>query len=81
MEKNGNQYEIKQGGRDIEQKEIEHDVDALGPAFNYLGNRACPPVHMEAHRQIMQVAEDIFGQTPRRILPDTFKHDVAQIVE
>ena len=25
--------------------------------------------------------EDIFGQPPRRILPDAFEHDIAQIVE
>ena len=29
----------------------------------------------------MQMAEHIFGQTARGLLPDAFKHNVAQIVE
>ena len=46
----GDQNELKQGRRDVEQQEIEHDIDALRPAFDNLGHRACSPVHMKAHR-------------------------------
>ena len=35
---------------------------------------------MEAQRQIVDVAEDLAGEPPRRVLPDLLEHGVAQIV-
>ena len=67
--------------RNVEQEEIEHDINAFGAALNHLGDRACPPVHVEPHREIVEMRKDIFGQTPRGILPDAFEHRVAQIIE
>ena len=81
LEIHRNQKQLKQCRRDVEKQEIEHDIDALRSALNDLGHCACPPVHVEAHRQIVQMAEHIFGQTPRGFLPDAFKYHVAQIVE
>ena len=46
----GDQNELKQGRRDVEQQEIEHDIDALRPAFDNLGHCTCSAVHMKAHR-------------------------------
>ena len=77
----GDQNELKHRRCDVEQQEIEHDVDALCPAFDNLGHRTCPAVHMKTHRQVMQMAEHIFGQAAGGFLSDALKNNVAQIVE
>ena len=46
----GDENELQQGRRDVEQQEIKHDIDALRPAFDNLRNRTCSAVHMKAHR-------------------------------
>src|SRR3546814_7208772 len=66
---------------DVEEHEIEHRVDALGSALNGLGHLAGAPCEVEAQRQAMKLAEHIFRQRARGILPDAFEDDVAQVVE
>ena len=66
---------------DVEQQEIEHGIDALGAAFDDFGHLAGAPGKVKAQGQPMQAGKDVFGQPPRCILPDAFKHDVAQIIE
>ena len=65
----------------IEQQEIEHHVDALGPALDDLGNLAGAAAQMESQRQAVQMGEDIGRQPPRCLLANLLEHDVAQIVE
>ena len=68
-------------GRDVEQQEIEHLVDALGPALDHLGDLAGAPRQVEAQRQAVEAVEHVLGQMQRRVLADPLEHDVAQIVE
>ena len=73
--------QLDQRRGDVEQEEIEHHVDALGAALDDLGERAGAPLEMEAQRQRVDVAEDVLGQPPRRVLADPLEDGVAQIVE
>ena len=36
---------------------------------------------MKPQRQFVQMSKDVDCETPRRILANTLKHDIAQIVE
>ena len=65
---------------DVEQQEIKHHVDAFGPAFHDLGERAGSAFQVETQAEIVDVAEDLSGEPPRRILPDLLKNRVAQII-
>ena len=65
---------------DVEQQEIQHHVDALGAAFDDLGQRSGAPLEVEAERQIVDMAEHLSGQPARCILTDLFEQGVAQIV-
>ena len=73
--------QLDRGRCDVEQHEIEHHVDAFGAALDHLGNRAGAAVHVEAHRQPVQVRESVFRQAPRRILPDALENRIPQIVK
>jgi hypothetical protein len=66
---------------DVEQEEIEHHVDALGAALDDLGESAGAPLEVEAKRQLVDVAEHLLGQAPRRVLADPLEDGVAQILE
>src|SRR3546814_13919887 len=73
--------ELDDRRRDVEQQEIKHRVDALGPALDHLGHLARPPRAVKAQAQRMKMAEGRDRQFARRILPDSLEDDVAQIVE
>ena len=73
--------ELDDGRGDVEEQEIEHHVDALGAALDDLGQRAGPPLEVEAERQPMDVGEDLLRQPPGRVLPDPLENGVAQILE
>ncbi len=80
-ENDADRDQLQHGGRNVEQQEIEHRIDALGPALDNLRDRACAPVEMEAQRQAVQVDEHIVGQPPPGFLPDLLEHRIAQIIE
>ena len=67
--------------RDVEEEEIEHGIDALGPALDDLGHLARAAREVEAQRQAVEPVEHVFGQMARRFLPDAFEHDIPEIVE
>ena len=66
---------------DVEQQEIEHGVDALGPPLDDLGHLPRAAREVEAERQAVEVSEDRDREVAGRILADAFEHRVAQIVE
>ena len=68
-------------GRDVEQQEVEHHVDALGPALDDLGHRPGAPRQVKAQGQSVQMPEGMFRQRPGGVLSDPFEDHVAQIVE
>src|SRR3546814_1441538 len=65
----------------VEQQEIEHRVDALGPALDHLGHLARPAREVKAQAQRVQMGEGRDRQFARRVLPDAFEHHVAQVIE
>ena len=67
--------------RDVEQQEIEHHVDALGPALDDFGQRAGAALEVEAQRQVVDVAEHLAGKPPRGVLPDLLEDRIAEVVE
>ena len=73
------QFQRRRGN--VEQQEIEHGVDALGAAFDHLGNLASAAGEVEAQGQAVEARKHILGQRPRGILPNPLKHNVAQIIE
>ena len=81
VEDDADDDELDKGRSDVEQEEIEHGIDALGAAFDGLGNLAGAARQVEAQRQAVEAAEHILRQLPRCVLPDPLERDIAQLVE
>ena len=81
VEDDADRDELDCGGSDVEQQEVEHDVDALGPAVDRLGDLSRATREMETERKLVQPDERVFGKLAGGVLPDAFEGDVAQIVE
>ena len=67
--------------RDIEQHEVQHRIDALGPALDDFGDRTRAAFEMEAQRELVEVPEHARRQPPRRVLPDALEYGIPQIIE
>ena len=73
--------QLDHGRGDVEQQEIEHHVDALGPALDGLGHLAGAAGEVEPERELVEPGEDILGERAGRVLAHALEHDVAQVVE
>ena len=80
-EDDGNDCQFDHCGGDVEQQEVEHEIYALGAAFDDLGYLSRPPSEMEAQTEIVQPREHVFGQRPRCVLAHTFENHAAHVVE
>jgi len=74
-------HQLQHRRRDVEQHEIEHGVDRLGPALDRLGHFAGSAGEVKAQRKPVKLGKDVFGQRAGGILPHPLEHDVAQVVE
>ena len=81
VEDHRNRNQLDQRGRDVEQQEVQHRVDAFGPALDRLGDFARAARQMEAQRQLVQAAEHVLGELAGGVLPDALEDHVADIVE
>ena len=81
VEDHAHRDQLDDGGGDVEQQEVEHLVDALGPALDDLGDLAGAPREVEAQAQAVEAVEHVLGQMQRRDLADPLEGDVAQVVE
>ena len=73
--------QLDHGRCDVEQQEIEHRIDALGPALDRLRDLPRTAGEMEAQRKPVQSGKDIFCQLAGCVLPDTLENDIADVVE
>ncbi len=74
----GHQGQFQQGGRDVEQGQVQQALDPRRAAFHHPRHPAGLAVQMEAQRQGMQMLEDLERGQPDRALGDPGEHQLAQ---
>ena len=76
-----NHGDLEQRRRDVEQREAENELDALGAALDGAAETPRPAIEMEAQREAVQVTKGGERGGPHGALGDFGEHRVAQFAE